>query len=57
MAIINPLVKENIYKIKTPNEIKNKFTLLVVGGSQGANIFDNNLKNSIVKFQKKNPLK
>ena len=31
-------------KLKTPNEIKNKFTLLIVGGSQGANIFDKELK-------------
>ena len=57
MAIINPLVKENVYKIKTPNEIKNKFTLLVVGGSQGANIFDKNLKNSIVNVSKKKMIK
>ena len=29
-----------------------KFTLLIVGGSQGAKIFDNNLKNLIVKISK-----
>ena len=57
MIIINPLVRERIYN---PNisEQKNKiFTLLIVGGSQGANIFDENLKNSIVKISKKKSLK
>ena len=33
------------------------FTLLIVGGSQGANIFDKNLKNIIVNISKKNQLK
>ena len=38
---INPLVKKYIYKLRTSSKKKNKFTLLIVGGSQGANIFDN----------------
>ena len=29
----------------------------MVGGSQGANIFDQNLKNSIIDISKKNPIK
>ena len=57
MITINPLVKENIYKLKTISDIKNKFTLLVVGGSQGANFFDYSLKNLIIKISKKNPIK
>ena len=57
MTIIYPLVKETIYKIKPSNEIKNKFTLLIVGGSQGANIFDKNLKDVCVSISKKNSIR
>ena len=53
IVIINPLVKEKIYNLKKDNESKNEFNLLVVGGSQGANIFDENLKNIIVNISKK----
>ena len=54
---INPLVKKDIYKLRPSNGIKNKFTLLIVGGSQGANIFDKNLKISIVNISKKYSIK
>ena len=57
IAIINPLVKKNIYELNSLNESKNKFTLLIVGGSQGANIFDKNLKNCIVNLAKTNRIK
>ena len=53
---INPLVKEEIYRLNQSNKIKDKFNLLVVGGSQGADIFDKNLKNSIVNISKKFPI-
>ena len=54
MIIIYPLVKKSIYKLKSYKSNKDTFNLLVVGGSQGANIFDKNLKNSIVNISKKN---
>ena len=57
IAIINPLVKEKIYELKSTNKNSNKFTILIVGGSQGANIFDKNLKNSIFNISKKNQIK
>ena len=57
MVIINPLVRENIYKFKLLGSLKDKFTILIVGGSQSANIFDMNLKNSIVNISKKKPIK
>ena len=42
IVIINPLVGKEFYNIKK-DKIKNgKFNILVVGGSQGANIFDHN---------------
>ena len=55
--VLKPLVKENIYKIKSTLKKEGKFTLLIVGGSQGAAIFDDNLKNSIVNISKKTPIK
>ena len=57
MVIIKPLVRENIYRINSNHDTKNKFNLLIVGGSQGANIFDKNLKNSVVNISKKFSIK
>ena len=57
MVIINPLVRENIYKSNLSSITKDKFNLLIVGGSQGANIFDKNLKNSIVNISRKVSIK
>ena len=54
---INPLVKKNIYDLNESIKIKDKFILLIVGGSQGASIFDGGLKKSIVSISKKNPIK
>jgi len=55
IIVINPLVKENIYNLNNNN--KNKFTILIVGGSQGANIFDKNLKDTILDISKKIEIK
>ena len=57
ITIINPLVKEEVYKISLFSKPKDKFNILVVGGSQGANIFDSDLKKSIVNISKKIPIK
>ena len=57
IEIINPLVRKEIYLIKPPLSKENKFNLLVVGGSQGASIFDNKLKNIIVNISKKFTIK
>ena len=57
MIIIKPLVRENIYKLNQYSITKSKFNLLIVGGSQGANIFDKNLKNSVVNISKKFPIR
>ncbi len=53
MVIINPLVKKNIYELNPHKITKDKFTILVVGGSQGANIFDKKFKELIVSISKK----
>ena len=57
IIIINPLVKKHIYALKGSVKKKDKFNLLVVGGSQGAQIFDKDLKNSLAKISKKIPIK
>ncbi len=57
MVIINPLVRENIYKLKSSGRVKDKFTILIIGGSQSASFFDMNLKNSIVNISKKKPIR
>ena len=55
--IIKPLVRKYIYNLSSSLKNTNKFNILIVGGSQGASIFDDNLKNSIVKISKKNPIR
>ena len=57
IVVINPLVKEEVYKLSLSVKIKDKYNLLIVGGSQGAKIFDENLKNSIVNISKKVSIK
>ena len=52
MVIINPLVRKEFYTVKEKKIENEKFNLLIVGGSQGANIFDNSLKNSIYNVSK-----
>ena len=54
---INPLVRKEIYNSILSYQKKDKFTLLIVGGSQGANIFDKNLKNFLAEISKKKPIK
>tara|TARA_A100000164_G_scaffold267237_1_gene239075 strand:- start:487 stop:1551 length:1065 start_codon:yes stop_codon:yes gene_type:complete len=57
IQIISPLVKKNLYEkreVKTENKV---FCLLVVGGSQGAKIFDDIVKDVIVNYSKKNEIK
>ncbi len=53
IEIINPLVREKIYRVNRSFSRDDKFSILIVGGSQGAKIFDNNLKTKIVKISKK----
>ncbi len=57
IILINPLVRKEFYKINQVSTKKNQFNLLIIGGSQGARIFDENLKNSIVNISKKYSIK
>ncbi len=56
-VITHPLVRKEFYKKKTRKINNNKFCLLIVGGSQGASIFDQKLKKSILNISKKFSIK
>ena len=56
IVTIKPLISEKIYKLSKLEKNDDKFSLLIVGGSQGANFFDKNLKDIIVNISKKNPI-
>ena len=55
IVVINHVLRREIYDYKnySKEKIKNKINLLIIGGSQGAKIFDEKLKNSIIKISKK----
>ena len=57
MIIINPLVREKVYNSNISKQTNKKFTVLIVGGSQGASLFDKNLKNSVVNISKRKLIK
>ena len=59
IIIINHILRKEIYANNnfTKEEIDNCINLLILGGSQGAQFFDNNLKNSIIKISKKFKIK
>ncbi len=56
--IINQILRKNIYKLNNfkKEEINNRIKLLIIGGSQGAMFFDQNLKNSIIHLSKKHSI-
>ena len=54
---INPLIRKEFYEIREKKKQSEVFKILIVGGSQGAAIFDDKLKNSIIKLSKKFPIK
>ena len=56
-VIINPLVRKKFYQNDLVSNSKDISQILIIGGSQGASIFDNNLNNSIANICKKFPLK
>ena len=53
IEIIHPLVREKIYKINSTSPKDDRFNILVVGGSQGASFFDNDLKKKFVNISRK----
>ena len=57
LVLIDPLVRLIFYKKSNTNLKKDKFNFLVIGGSQGANIFDFEIKESFCEISKIFPIK
>jgi len=57
ISVIPALLRKEFYEIKRAENIDSCINLLVVGGSQGAKIFDTLVKKSIVDLSKKYTLK
>ena len=55
--VIPALLRKKFYQIKKADNISDYISLLVIGGSQGAKIFDNLIKTSIIELSKKYTLK
>ncbi len=55
--VIPALMRKKFYKVEKAKNINDKINLLVIGGSQGAKIFDKLIQNSIVELSKKYSLK
>jgi len=57
LKITNPLIRKKYYKKKLKENDNDKFTLIIIGGSQGAQIFDKILYQSIINVSKIKSLK
>ena len=57
LKIINPLIRKKYYNKKLKEHENEKFTLIIIGGSQGAKIFDKILHEPIIEVSKIKPLK
>mgnify|MGYP001160813197 FL=1 len=52
LIISNPLIRKKYYEKSTKERINKLFTIMVIGGSQGAKIFDKIIHEVIVKISK-----
>ncbi len=57
LATIKPLIRKEYYETKTYLKKDNLFTIIVIGGSQGAKIFDKLLNKAFVSIAKKVSIK
>ena len=57
IRIINPLVFKTFYEIKKNDDTNKSFCFLISGGSQGASIFDDIIKETMVDLAQKYSLK
>lgn len=53
ICLIPPLLRKEFYLMKWPEDMNGKINLLVIGGSQGAKLFDTVVSESILKLSKK----
>ena len=52
LTILNPIIRKKYYEKNSKKKIDKIFTLMIIGGSQGAKIFDEIMHESIVKIAK-----
>ena len=57
ISIIQTLLRKDFYSVKTSENFNNEINLLIIGGSQGAKLFDTAINDSIIKISKKYKLK
>ena len=57
ISVIPALLRKEFYNIRVSNKRNKNFNLLIIGGSQGAKLFDTEIKNSIIALSKKYQLK
>ena len=57
IMLINTLIRKEFYSINSNQDINKVVNLLIIGGSQGAELFDAKVKNSVVKLSSKYKLK
>ena len=57
ICVIPALLRKNFYDVKKAEGIDKNINLLIIGGSQGAKIFDTLIKSSIIELSKKYYLK
>ena len=57
ITVITALLRKKFYDIKKAEHIDKNINLLIIGGSQGAKIFDTLIKTSIIELSKKSILK
>ena len=57
ISVIPPLLRKKFYDIKKADSIDGYINLLVIGGSQGAKIFDTLIRSLIIELSKKHSLK
>ena len=57
IILINTLLRKEFYLAKSTEDINKVINLLIIGGSQGAKLFDTKVKSTIIKLSEKYKLK
>ena len=57
ICLIPALLRKKFYSTKTTGDMDKQINLLIIGGSQGAKLFDTVVKDSVIKLSKKYKIK
>ena len=57
LEISSPFIRKNYYEINNNKDVDKIFTIIIIGGSQGAQVFDEIIHESILKISNLRPLK